>query len=170
MIREHKGKKTQIADSAYVDPNAVVIGEVKIGKESSIWPGAVIRGDGGPIEIGEKTSIQDNAVVHVNVGSYSKIGDECTVGHGAVVHGQEVGDRVLIAINATVLQGVKIGKESIIAANSLVREGMEVPERSFVAGSPGEVKKELDDDQVERLVLASDHYAELGKEYMSERD
>lgn len=170
MIREHKGKKPEIADSAYVDENAVVIGDVKIGKNTSIWPGAVIRGDGGPIEIGEKTSVQDNAVVHVNVGSYSEIGDKCTIGHGAVVHGQEVGDRVLLAINSTVLQGVKIGKESIVAANSLVREGMEVPERSFVAGSPGEVKKQLGDDQVERIELAADHYSELGKEYMNEKD
>ncbi len=166
MIREYNGKEPEIADSAYVDEDAVVIGEVKIGKDSSIWPGAVIRGDGGPIEIGERTSIQDNAVVHVNVGSYLDIGDECTIGHGAMVHGQEVGDRVLIAINSTVLQGVKIGKESIIAANSLVREGMEIPERAFFAGSPGEVKKQLDDEQVERIELASEHYSELGKEYM----
>ncbi len=168
MIREFKGKKPEIADSAYIDENAVVIGDVKIGEDSSVWPGAVIRGDGGPIEIGEGTSIQDNAVVHVNVGSYSEIGDGCTVGHGAVVHGQEVGDRVLIGINATVLQGVKIGKESIVAANSLVMEGTEIAERSFVAGSPAEVKKQLDDDQVGRIELASDHYSELGKEYMSE--
>lgn len=165
LIREFKGKSPVIADSAYVDERATLIGEVKVGEESSVWPGVVIRADGGPIKIGKKTSIQDGTVVHVSVEGKVEIGDECTVGHGAIIHCEEIGDRVLVGMNSTLLEGSKIGDESIIAANSLVRDNTEVPERSFFAGSPGEVKKEISDGQVDRIKLASEHYANLSKEY-----
>lgn len=165
MIREFEGKKPSIADSAYVDEEALVIGEVEIDAETSVWPGVVIRADGGPISIGEGTSIQDNAVIHVSPGGEVNIGDECTVGHGAVIHGKKVGDRVLVGMNATVLQRAEIGDESIIAANSLVREGMKAPERSFIAGTPGEIKKEISDDQVKVIKMASEHYVHLSKEH-----
>lgn len=165
MIRKFKGRKPSIADSAYVDEAAVVIGEVEIGAETSVWPGVVIRADGGPISIGNRTSIQDNTVIHVSPDGEVNIGNECTVGHGAVIHGKEVGDRVLVGMNATVLQQAEIGDESIIAANSLVREGMEVPERSFIAGTPGEIKREISDDQVKVIKMASEHYVHLSKEH-----
>lgn len=165
MIRGFKGKKPSIADSAYIDEEAVVIGEVEIGAETSVWPGVVIRADGGPIRIGERTSIQDNTVVHVSPDGEAEIGDECTVGHGAVIHGKRVGDKVLVGMNATILERAEVGDESIIAANSLVSEGMEVPERSFIAGTPGEIKKEISDDQVKVIKMASEHYVHLATEH-----
>ncbi len=165
MIREFRGNEPSIADSAYVDEEAVVIGEVEIGAETSVWPGVVIRGDGGSIRIGERTSIQDNTVIHVSPDGEVDIGDECTVGHGAVIHGREIGDRVLVGMNSTVLERAEIGNESIIAANSLVGEGMEVPERSFLAGTPGEIKKEITEDQVKVIKMASEHYVHLSKEH-----
>lgn len=165
MIKSYKETEPRLADSVYIDDTATVIGDVEIGKGSNVWPGAVIRGDGGPIRIGEKTSIQDNVVVHANVGSRATIGDECVIGHGAVIHSEEISNRVLIGINATILRGSKVKGESIIAANSLVREEMIVPKRSFYAGSPGEVKRKLTDEDVERIKLAAAHYTKLGKEY-----
>lgn len=165
MIRSFADKNPQIEDSAYVDDSAVVIGDVTMDEKSSMWPGAVARADGGAIRIGKRTSIQDNVVIHVDPGYMVRIGNGCIIGHGAVIHCESIGDRVLIGINSTLLEGSRIGEESIIAANSVVGGGMEVPKRSFVAGIPGEIKKEVTDAQVESIKLGSSFYASLCGEY-----
>jgi carbonic anhydrase/acetyltransferase-like protein (isoleucine patch superfamily) len=111
----------------------------------------VLRADNEPITIGPRSNVQDNCVFHVDVGKPVRLGEGVSVGHGAVVHGATIGDHVLIGMSATVMNGAVIGDESMVAAGALVTEGMEVPPRSLVAGVPGKVRRELSDDEVEKL-------------------
>ncbi|WP_336345534.1 gamma carbonic anhydrase family protein [Halalkalicoccus ordinarius] len=153
MIRSFDGVVPEIADSAYVDESAVVIGDVTIESEASVWPGAVLRGDHGAITVGEGANVQDNATLHEGV----EIGPYTTVGHNAIVHAAITRVRSLVGMGAIVLDDVTVGEESIVGANSLVTEGTEVPERTLVAGTPAEVVKELDDA---RWAAAADRYVE----------
>lgn len=140
-----------VDDSAWVAPNATLVGRVRVGGGASIWYGAVLRADNEPIRIGPRSNVQDNCVFHVDTGLPVNIGEGVSVGHGAVVHGATVGDHVLIGMGATVMNGADIGDECLVAAGALVTEGMEVPPRSLVAGVPGKVRRELTDEEVERL-------------------
>ena len=125
---------------AYLHPSAVIIGNVEIGNGSSIWPGAVLRGDFHSITIGQYSSLQDNAVVHPSPTKLVQIGDWVTVGHSAVIHGSVIGDYVLVGIRSVLLDGVVVGSGSLIAAGTLVPEGMQIPSDSFVSGSPAVIK------------------------------
>jgi len=138
------GKSPEIDAEAFVAPGAVVLGDVKIGKYASIWPGAVLRGDVSFIEIGDYSNVQDIACIHVDTGGPCVIGRFVTFGHGAVVHACEIGDNVLIGMNATVLSGAKIGSGSLIAAGAVVLENAVIPPNSLVAGVPAKVKKTID--------------------------
>ncbi len=129
-------RRPEVAPSAFVAPGAYVIGKVRVGEGSSIWYGAVLRGDLDEIQVGARTSIQDNAVIHMDEGYPVAVGDDCVVGHAAVVHGCEIGDRCLVGMNATILNGAKIGEGSIVAAGAVVPEGREFPLRSLVVGIP----------------------------------
>lgn len=144
MIRSFRGNTPRVAASAIVDESAILIGDVEIGEESSIWPGAVIRGDMGKIQIGKQTIVEDNCVIHSGrPGSKTEdvsIGDRVIIGHGAVIHCQVIGNYVLIGMNATVLHGVKIGNFCIIGAATLVGDGKEIPDYSLVVGVPGQIK------------------------------
>jgi len=141
--------------TAFVDESAQVIGDVQIGAESSVWMNAVIRGDVNSIRIGERTNVQDGTVIHVMHHTHSTaVGDDVTIGHGAIVHGCTVGSRVLLGMGAILLNGSTIGEDTIVAAGSLVTENMAVPPRSLVMGSPARVRRALTDDEV-RFVLAS---------------
>lgn len=164
MIRSYRGKTPRIADSAYVDELALVIGDVEIGEGSSVWPGAVIRSDHGLTKIGERTSIQDNVVLH---GGEMDIGDDVTIGHGAVIESEKIGDNVLIGANATVLDGVVIGEFCLIAAGSVVRQDAEIPPHSFVAGVPGEVR-ELKPHLMKIITDSGEMYDGLGQVYKEE--
>ena len=153
MIESFKGKTPRIAASAFVHPAAHVIGDVEIGENSSVWPGAVIRADfgnreiGGGMKIGRNTYIEDNAVLHFT----EEIGDNVIIGHGAVVEALRVGDNVLIGDNATVLADAKIGSFCIIAAGTVVREATHIPDRSFVTGVPGEIRGEVSEELLAKI-------------------
>jgi len=128
-----------VAEGTYIDPTAVIIGNVTISKGASVWPCAVIRGDQNHIEIGEGSNIQDNVVIHADLDDMAVIGKDVSVGHGAVIHGASIRDRCIIGMNSTVLNGAEIGEESIVGACALVTGGMKVPPRSVVVGVPGKV-------------------------------
>ncbi|MEW5733251.1 MAG: gamma carbonic anhydrase family protein [Thermodesulfobacteriota bacterium] len=131
----------EIHKSAYVAATAFVSGNVTVGSDSSLWPGASLRGDMGRIIIGAGTSIQDNCSLHEQPGGSVIVGDICTIGHGAVLHGCTVGNCTVIGMNATVLDGAVIGKCCIVAAGAVVRSGTRVPDNSLVVGNPGEIKE-----------------------------
>jgi carbonic anhydrase/acetyltransferase-like protein (isoleucine patch superfamily) len=162
MIRSYRGKRPQIAATAYIDPAAVVIGDVVIGEDSSVWPCTVIRGDVHHIRIGARTNIQDGSVLHVMRDEWPLVlGDGVTIGHGCTLHGCTIESRCLIGMGAIILNGARIGEGSIVAAGTLVLEKTEVPPGSLVVGHPGKVKRALTPiDQV-----AIDAYAQRYMEY-----
>ena len=160
-IRSFEGKTPRIHPSAYVDEAAVIIGDVEIGEECMVLPGAVIRGDHGSTRIGNRSNVQDNAVIHTDG---VQIGEDVTIGHGAIVEADRIGNNVLIGINATLLAGVEIGEFCLVAAGAVVKEGARVPPYSFVAGVPAEVrplKKEL----IEHLKTVSQMYTAMIPRY-----
>jgi len=143
-IRPHRGKRPQIAASAYIDPAAVIIGDVVIGEDSSVWPCAVVRGDVHYIRIGARTNIQDGSVLHVMRDERPLIlGDDVTVGHSVTLHGCTIESRCLIGMGAVILNGVTIGAGSIVAAGTLITERTAIPAGSLVMGSPGKVRRAL---------------------------
>lgn len=163
MIRSFSGKTPQIAESAFVSETAYVIGEVEIGENSSIWPGAVIRGDFAFIKIGANTQIEDNCIVHT--GTPMSIGDNVHIGHGVVVHCQKIGNNVLVGNNSTLLDRAEIGDFCVIGAHSLVTPGMKIPDRSFVIGVPAEIKGEPSPSQMEWIEKGTTAYIKLAQEY-----
>ncbi|MBM9462302.1 gamma carbonic anhydrase family protein [Aeromicrobium sp. YIM 150415] len=146
-------KKPQVADSAFVAPNATLAGSVMVEEGASVWYGAVLRADNEPITIGKNANVQDNCAFHVDVDKPVTLGEGVSVGHGAIIHGATVGDFVLVGMGSIIMNGAVIGEESLIAAGALVPEGMEVPPRSLVIGAPAKVRRELSDAEVERLHL-----------------
>ena len=163
MIRELMGRKPEIAASAFVSEASYVLGHVEIGENSSIWPGAVLRGDIAKIIIGRNTSVEDNCVVHA--GCDMSIGNDVIIGHGAVVHGLRIGNNVLVGNNATILEDVEIGDFCIIGAGSLVTPGTKIPEKSLVMGLPAEVKGRVTAEQVVRLKRGPEFYVALARSY-----
>jgi len=161
MLRAFRGILPTVEPTAYIDQSAQVIGDVHIGAESSVWMNVVIRGDVHWIRIGARTNVQDGTIVHVQGGTHpTTIGDEVTIGHGAIVHGCTIEDRCLIGMGAILLNGVRVGTESIVAAGSLVPEGFEVPPRSLVMGSPAKLRRSLSVDEVEAIRGYADRYVE----------
>lgn len=150
----------EVAESAWVAPGAYVIGTVWLGEESSVWYGAVLRGDTEPIRVGARTSVQDGCVLHANSGYPTTVGEDCVVGHRAVVHGCEIGDGCLIGIGATILNGARIGAGSIVAAGALVPENKEFPPRSLIVGVPAKRAKEVSKDQTEDIARGVRTYVE----------
>jgi carbonic anhydrase/acetyltransferase-like protein (isoleucine patch superfamily) len=143
-IRPYRGNRPRIAASAYIDPAAVIIGDVVIGEDSSVWPCSVVRGDVHYIRIGSRTNIQDGSVLHVMRGEWPLLlGDDVTVGHSVTLHGCTIESRCLIGMGAVILNGVTIGAGSIVAAGTLITERTAIPAGSLVMGSPGKVKRIL---------------------------
>ena len=142
--------RAQIDSSCFIAPNAIVIGDVAMGAQSSVWYACVLRGDVAPIRIGERTNIQDGTIIHADPGYPTTVGNDVTVGHGAIVHGATVEDGALIGIRATLLNGCVIGAGSVIGAGALVPEGMVVPPNSVVLGVPGKVVRPVDEKLAER--------------------
>ena len=155
----------EIHPDAFVHEKAFINGKVRIGKDSSIWPFAVLRGDIERIEIGEGSNVQDNAVVHTDFGKPTIIGNNVVIGHCAVVHGAFVGNNVLIGINATVLSGSRIGNNCIIGAGAVVSENMEISDNSIAVGVPAMVIKRTDEKAVDRIKKNAESYIELSKKY-----
>ncbi len=170
IIIPYAGKTPRIHPSAFVAPTAVVIGDVEIGADSSIWFGAVLRGDHPDhgIRIGARCSIQDNCVLHVSARGATIVGDEVTVGHGAVFESCEIKRGSLIGMNAVLLHSCVIGEESLVAALSVVPTRMVVPARTLVAGAPAKVRKELDGEAAEWVRGSADHYVELAHRYRAQ--
>ncbi|AXT85941.1 gamma carbonic anhydrase family protein [Aeromicrobium sp. A1-2] len=155
------GDKTpQVSDTAWVAPNATLAGSVVIGDGASIWYGAVLRADNEPITIGARSNVQDNCAFHVDKGMPVVLGEDVSVGHGAIIHGATIGDGVLVGMGAIIMNGAVIGAGSLIAAGALVSEGVVIPPRSLVAGVPGKVRRELDDDHVAALRANAGIYEE----------
>ncbi len=169
MLRSYLGKIPVIPASAYVDISAQVIGDVTLGENSSVWMNAVLRGDVNSIRIGSATNIQDCAVLHGMRHLYPVIvGDRCTIGHNATVHGCVLEDDVLIGIGAVVLNNARIGTGSIIAAGALVPEHTIIPPRSLVTGVPGKIRRTLTDDDVDLIRMYANDYLDYTKVYLSE--
>ena len=164
------GRAPRIHPSAFVAPTAVIIGDVEVGAESSIWFGAVLRGDSPthPIRVGARTSVQDNCVIHVSEQGPTVIGDEVTVGHGAVFESCEVRRGALIGMNAVLLHHCVIGEEALVAAGSVVPERMQVPPRTLVAGAPAKVRKELAGESAGWIARSAAHYVELSRSYLEQ--
>jgi carbonic anhydrase/acetyltransferase-like protein (isoleucine patch superfamily) len=160
------GDHLDIHPSAYVSPHAYVHGTVAIGADSSVWPMVVIRGDKGVIAIGARTNVQDGSILHADPDAYLTIGDDVTIGHGAIVHGCTVADEVLIGMGAIILNHAQIGSGCLIAARALITEGMVVPSRSLVVGIPGTIKP-LREDQLARIHRNAQSYVDLKDVYLS---
>jgi carbonic anhydrase/acetyltransferase-like protein (isoleucine patch superfamily) len=169
MIRTFRGLTPQIAAGAYVDPQAVVIGDVVVGQDASIWPCAVLRGDYNAIRIGARTSVQDGCVLHIESGQYAlSVGSNVTVGHRVVLHGCTVESDCLIGMGSILLNGCKIGAGSIVAAGALVTERMEIPPGSLVMGAPGKVRRAVTEGERKRIALSAEHYVAFKNAFLAE--
>jgi carbonic anhydrase/acetyltransferase-like protein (isoleucine patch superfamily) len=166
MIQRVEGKRPDIARDAYVHPTAVVIGQVKLGKQSSVWPGAVIRGDLSPIVVGERTSIQDGCVLHTGVRLQLRIGNDAVVGHRAMLHSCDIEDGAMIGMGAIIMDAAKIGAHSIVGAGALVPKGFVVPPRSVVVGCPCRVVREVTDEEVADIEARCERYVQKALAYI----
>jgi carbonic anhydrase/acetyltransferase-like protein (isoleucine patch superfamily) len=166
MIIEYHGKRPKIAATAFVAPTAVLIGDVEIGEESSIWFGTVLRGDNGPIRIGARTSIQDNSIIHVSNGKRTVIGDDCTIGHCAVLEDCTIENGALIGSNAVVLNDAVVGSKSLIGAGSVVAANARIPAAVVAVGSPALVKKKVEGDAIWWVEHAAPEYVALSRSYL----
>ncbi len=155
-------------DDYWVAPTAVVIGNVTLETATSIWFGAVLRGDNEPITLGAGSNIQENSVLHTDPGFPLRIGRDCTIGHKAMLHGCQIGDNSLIGMGATVLNGAKIGKNCLIGAGALITEGKEIPDGSLVVGAPGTVKRQLDADAIQGLKASAQIYQSNMRRFRAE--
>ncbi len=146
---------------AWVAPGAVLVGDVRLRDQASVWYGCVLRADGSGIDIGERSNLQDGTVAHADEHGGVRLGSDVSVGHRAVLHGCTVGDGSLIGMGAVLLTGSQVGAESLVAAGAVVREGMEIPPRSLVAGVPAVVRRPLSDAELERLRVNALTYLDL---------
>jgi carbonic anhydrase/acetyltransferase-like protein (isoleucine patch superfamily) len=166
MLRPYRGQLPRVHPSAYIDDSAQVIGDVEIGEESSVWMCVVMRGDVNRIRIGRRSNVQDGTIVHVMKDTHpTTIGNDVTIGHGAVVHGCTIEDRCLIGMGAILLNGVLVGSGSIVAAGTLLLEGTQVPPRSLVIGSPGKVRRTLSDADLDEIQMYADRYVAYRLDY-----
>jgi carbonic anhydrase/acetyltransferase-like protein (isoleucine patch superfamily) len=161
-------RRPQLDPQSWVAPNAIVIGDVRLAKNASIWWNATVRGDNDPIRIGEDSNIQDQCVLHTDEGVPLTIGREVTVGHLVMLHGCTIGDGSLIGIGSVVLNRAVIGQGCIVGANTLIPEGKVFPDHSLIVGSPGKVVRQLDADQVARIRLSAAHYVDNWQRYQRE--
>ena len=166
LICLFEGEQVRLEGEVFIADSAVVIGRVLLRHQSSVWWGAVLRGDYQSIVLGERSNIQDNCTIHNDPGSPLELGRQVTVGHNAVVHGCTIGNNCLIGIGSIIMNDVEIGNDCLVGSNTLITEGMKIPNRSLVLGSPGRVIRELDDKEVVEITGSSDRYVELSQRYM----
>ena len=157
-LRSFDGVEPDVHESAYVDEAAVVVGDVTVEADASVWPNVTLRGDSGPVVVREGANVQDNAVCHEG----TEVGPYATVGHTAIVHGATVGERAMVGMGAVVLDDATVGERALVAAGSVVTEGTEVPPNTLVAGTPAEVRKEVEESP---WAYAGDHYVELARQH-----
>ena len=159
----------KIDSTAYVHPTAVVLGDVTLGARVSVWPTAVLRGDSDTIVIGADSNVQDGAVIHVDEGIPTRVGNRVAIGHRAIVHGATIDDGVLIAMGAVLLNGVHVGSGSIIGAGAVLPEGKRIPENSLVIGVPGRIVRQTTNEERERIKRTVDAYLDLSEQYRKGR-
>ena len=166
-IYEFEGNRPSLPEDGhyFIAPNATVLGKVTLGRMSSVWFNAVIRGDNDPVVIGDESNIQDNCVLHTDPGFPLTIGNRVTVGHLAMLHGCTIGDGTLIGMGATVMNGTRVGRNCIIGAHALVGEGKEIPDNSMVLGAPGRVVKAVDGQGEVMLAKAAEAYVDKVRRY-----
>ncbi|HJH23088.1 MAG TPA: gamma carbonic anhydrase family protein [Paenalcaligenes hominis] len=164
-IYQFQNKKPTIADSAYVAPEAVVIGDVHLGQHTSVWPGAILRGDNEPIVLGDGSNAQEGAVFHTDPGYPLTVGKNVTIGHQAMLHGCTIEDNCLIGIQAVVLNGAVIGAESLVGAGALVTENKVFPPRSLILGSPAKAVRTLTEDDLTAMQKNAQTYIERGQAF-----
>jgi carbonic anhydrase/acetyltransferase-like protein (isoleucine patch superfamily) len=167
MIYALDGIAPRIDASAWVTPDAVLVGKVVVEADASIWFGVVIRGDNEEIRVGAGSNVQENCVLHTDMGYPLTIGANCTIGHKAMLHGCSIGEGTLIGMGATVLNGAKIGKGCLIGACALITEGKEIPDGSLVMGSPGKVVRALDETARARLLASAVGYQANARRFRS---
>jgi gamma-carbonic anhydrase len=163
MVHSFEGERPDISKAAFVAWNAEVLGRVALGAGASVWYGAVLRGDVAEIRVGEGSNVQDGAVIHVDEGQPCVLGDYVTVGHGAVVHACEIGDRCLVGMGAVILDRAVVGADCIVGAGALVTQGKSFPPRSMILGSPAKVSRPLGDEEVAGLRKHAEAYVELAR-------
>ncbi|MGA3038233.1 MAG: gamma carbonic anhydrase family protein [Vulcanimicrobiaceae bacterium] len=157
-----------MAESAFIAPTAVLIGDVEIGEESSVWFGAVLRGDNGPIRVGARSSIQDNSVLHVSHDCETVVGNDVTIGHSVTLEDCRIEDWALVGSNAVVLNGAVVGRKSLIGAGSVVGANSQIPPLTVAAGAPAKVKKPLEGDAVGWCEHAPPEYVKLSRSYLKQ--
>nr|WP_120492148.1 gamma carbonic anhydrase family protein [Corynebacterium lactis] len=165
LILSYKGATPRIHSDAWIAPGAVIIGDVEIGAESSVFYGCVLRGDVAPIRIGRRTNIQDNSTIHVDSDAPTTLGDDVTVGHMALIHGTTVEDGTLVGMKSALLSHSRIGAGSLIAAGAVVLEGQEIPPASLAAGVPAKVRRSLSDDEVAGFIAHAGRYVETANQH-----
>jgi gamma-carbonic anhydrase len=171
MIITHKGITPIIHPGAFVLPETILIGDVEIGKDSSVWFRSVLRGDIHYIRIGKKSNLQDGVLVHTGYGKHpALVGDYVTIGHAAVIHGTEIRNHCLIGMGALLLNGSLIEEGAIVAAGAVVRENFTVPSRTLAAGVPAKIIREVSDEEYKNIVESAGHYHELAQTYKGDRD
>lgn len=165
MIAPFQGVAPEIEQGVFIAETAAVIGDVRIGPDSSVWFGAVVRGDAAPIRIGAGTNVQDNATLHTDEGRPLTVGNNVTIGHNAVVHCAAVGDNTLIGMGAVLLDGAVIGKNCVVGAGAVVRQNHRVPDGSLLVGVPAKIVRALSPEEAAEMARQS-HYVPLAKEYL----
>ena len=165
-----KGIMPRIGEDVFIAPSAVIIGDVTIHEGASIWYNAVVRGDTGSIVIGRRTNIQDNCTLHLDADAPLTIGDECTIGHNAVIHGATLGDHVLVGMNATVLSHSRVGSGTIVGACALVSEHKIIPEGVLAVGIPARVARDLSAAEQEQIAASADGYYERARAHRASID
>jgi carbonic anhydrase/acetyltransferase-like protein (isoleucine patch superfamily) len=166
MFIEYRGKRPKVAASAFIAPSAVLIGDVEIGEESSVWFGAVLRGDNGPIRVGARSSIQDNSVLHVSHDCETVVGNDVTIGHSVTMEDCRIEDWALVGSNAVILNGAVVGRKSLIGAGSVVAANAHIPPETVAAGAPAKVKKPLEGEAVSWCERAPVEYVKLSRSYL----
>lgn len=170
IILPFEGTWPEFADGVFIAPGAVVIGNVTIGAQSSVWFHAVVRGDIAPITIGERSSVQDCTVVHVNRDAPTIIGNDVTIGHAALIHGTTIRDSVLVGMGAIVMSYSEIGTGAVIAAGALIPERIQVPAGAVMVGMPAKQRSELDEKQAEQLAGIPGRYVCVSSQYLAEME
>jgi carbonic anhydrase/acetyltransferase-like protein (isoleucine patch superfamily) len=168
ILRRYDGKCPQIGRGVFLAETCALIGDVVVGDESSIWYSAVLRGDVMAIRVGARTNLQDGAIVHVTSGQFATaIGDDCTIGHGAIIHGCTIEDHCLIGMGATILDGARVGRGSLVGAGALVTPGTDIPPESMVLGAPARVVRPVRPKEREQIEYGAAHYVDLARRYLA---
>lgn len=158
MIKELNAKRPETEKASFIAENATIIGDVKLEEGTTVWYGAVIRGDGDSIRIGKNTNIQDNTVVHVDPDNPVSIGEGVTIGHSCIIHGCTIGDNCLIGMGSIIMNGAKIGDNCLVGAGALITENKEFPAGSKIIGSPAKIKSEVTEKDLELIKYSADYY------------